>query len=419
MARSIRECGAVIRSTRTRCQTLCVASGMLMLTLACNDSGGQAALPPAPSSSTPTPSGMHASGGTTSGAATTGVPVSGAAAPSGTSPASSHAGAAATGAAAVSGSPGQVGQAGTAAVSGTGGSAAVGQAGAGGLPTGGQTGTSVAGGGSAPADNGIRFAPVTDFLGAGPFKSMTVSNTGPGGTYTIYRPDTLAPDGALNPIVGWMSGGSTNPSGYPLLPHLATHGFVVVASNTTPDVGQEVELGKEIIAGIDWVIAENQRMGSDYFGKLDETKLASMGYSMGALATFTIANDPRLTTTIHVSGGNMDPTRIKNLHAPAAFFCGIPGDSNCSILDTTCDIAAANCDTDFSNATTSVFYANFPGGHLGILTEPNQDTITTEVTAWLHWKLMLDDTLQARYVGDQCTVCKDTAHWKKVQQKNL
>jgi hypothetical protein len=303
-----------------------------------------------------------------------------------------------------------------AAVSG-GGSAAVATAGA--QASAGQAGVSGAAGATGTSDNGPRFAPVTDFLGAGPYKAVTTSNTGPENKYTVYRPDMLAPGGAKNPIVGWMSGGSTNPTSYPLLPHLATHGFVVVASNTTPGVGEEVALGKEIIAGISWALDENKREGSDYFGKLDETKLASMGYSMGALATFTIANDPRLTTTIHISGGNMDSSQIKNLHAPAAFFCGIPGDSSCSILDTTCDIAAANCDTDYMNATTPVFYANFPGGHLGILTEPNQDTITTEVTAWLHWKLMLDDSLSARYVGPDCSVCKDTAHWKKVQQKNL
>ena len=70
-----------------------------------------------------------------------------------------------------------------------------------------------------------------------------------------------------------------------------------------------------------------------------------MGYSMGSLATFTIANDPRLTTTVHISGGNMVPERVNNLHAPAAFFCGIPGDASCNILSTDCDIAAANCDT--------------------------------------------------------------------------
>ncbi len=261
------------------------------------------------------------------------------------------------------------------------------------------------------------FPPVSDFAGDGPYTATTMDNVGPSSNYTVYVPTELAPNGAKNPIVGWMSGGSTAPSFYDLLPHLATHGFVVVASNTVPGIGDEVALGQEIIDGIDWAIAENARADSPLFDKLDTTKIASVGYSMGSLATFTIASDPRLTTTVHISGGNMDPTRIDNLRAPAAFICGIPGDDSCNILSTDCDIAAANCDTDFANATTSVFYANFSYGHLGILTSPYAEQIGAMTTAWLRYQLMGDTTLKAMFVGDSCTYCSDSA-WK-VQQKNL
>jgi hypothetical protein len=274
-----------------------------------------------------------------------------------------------------------------------------------------------AGSRAATTTNTGPFPAVSDFTADGLFESMTIENTGPDGSYTVYSPTELAPGGAKNPIVGWMSGGGTMPALYPLLPHLATHGFVVVASNTAPALGDEVHLGKEIIAGIDWAIAENARDGSTLFGKLDSSKIASIGYSMGSLATFTIASDPRLTTTVHISGGNMEADRIDNLHAPAAFFCGIPGDDSCSLTSSDCDIAAANCDSDFNNATTPVFYGNFPGGHLGILSAPLQDQIQTEATAWLRWHLMDDGTLKSRFVGDDCGVCKDS-HWK-VKQKNL
>jgi hypothetical protein len=262
------------------------------------------------------------------------------------------------------------------------------------------------------------FPPVTDFAKDGPYQSTTLENAGPSNNYTVYMPTMLAPGGAKNPIVGWMSGGSTTHTLYPLLPRLATHGFVVVAANVTPGIGEEEMLGKQIIDGIDWVLAENMRSESMFFGKLDATKIASMGYSMGSLSTFTIANDPRLTTTVHISGGNMDAQRINNLHAPAAFICGIPGDDSCSILDDTCDIAAANCDTDFAGAKTPVFYANFNGGHLGILLPPTEDQIGTLATTWLRWKLMSDRSLDSKFLGDQCEVCKDTS-WKKVQRKNL
>jgi len=252
------------------------------------------------------------------------------------------------------------------------------------------------------------FPPVTDLVKDGPYAAMTVTNTGPGGTYTIYRPTELAPGGAKNPIVGWMSGGGSTPSQYTLLPHLATHGFVVVASNTSPALGDEEKLGKEIMAGIEWVLAENMKSESAYHDKVDPTKLASMGYSMGALATTTIGSDPRLTTTVHISGGNMTTDRIKMLHAPAAFLCGASG----------VDIAGANCATDFDAATAPVFYGVFNGGdHVGVRTQPYADRIQLVVTGWLRWQLMHDTSLATMFVGDQCTVCKDS-NWT-VKQKNL
>jgi hypothetical protein len=268
--------------------------------------------------------------------------------------------------------------------------------------------------GSAPSSG--PFPPVTNFMANGPYTSMTRPNVGPSSRYTIYAPSQLAPSGAKNPIVAWTSGGGTSHTGYALLPRLATHGFVVITSNTIPGIGAEAALGMEMTAGIDFLLAENERMGSDFFGKLDETKIAAMGYSMGSLATFMIASDPRLTTTLHISGGNMVADRVNNLRKPAAFVCGMAA-ATCNILSPDCDIAGVNCDTDFQNATTPVFYANFKGGHLGILTPPLSDAIYAMSTAWLRYKLMSDTTLEPKFVGAGCEYCQDAA-WK-VQQKNL
>ena len=308
------------------------------------------------------------------------------------------------------------GTAGTSAAAGTGASAGASGmlgAGSGGAPSGGGGGNGGAsgGGGSAGAAGsaaGPTFPSVSDLGGDGPYESMTVENSGPNDNYTIYRPAELAPGGAKNPIVGWMSGGGSTPSQYDILPHLASHGFVIVASQTAPSFGGEVALGEEIIAGIDWILMENTESGSPFFGKLDETKIASMGYSMGALATTAIGDDPRLTTTVHISGGNMQTDRVELLHAPAAFICGASG----------ADIAGANCATDFEAATTPVFYGVFNGGdHLGVRTPPYSDRIRLVVTGWLRWQLMQDASLESMFVGDMCTVCTD-ANWT-VKQKNL
>ena len=159
-----------------------------------------------------------------------------------------------------------------------------------------------------------------------------------------------------------------------------------------------------------------------YFEKLDASKVASMGYSMGSLATFTIANDPRLTTTVHISGGNMEADRVNNLHAPAAFICGIP-DPNCSdILSTDCDIAAANCDIDFMNAAVPVFYGITKGAAHMTPTDIGDATIRAHqfgaMVGWLRWQLASDANAKNMFVGAACTLCKDAA-WSSIKQKDL
>jgi dienelactone hydrolase len=295
----------------------------------------------------------------------------------------------------------------------------VSKAGAGGASGAGTSkGGGTAGSGGASASTGpspFGNIQVEDLAQNGPYASTTTNFSGPNGNYTIYHPRELGTNGVKHPVVNWMSGGSTNPAMYPLLPHLATHGFVVVASNTTPTIGAQVALGQEMVAGLDWILEQNKTSGSPFFGKIDETKIGAMGYSMGGLATTTIVDDPRLTTTVHVSGGTGNQGGIEKfdkLHAPAAFLCGgTTGDSSV-------DIAGDNCKLDFDYIKTqSVFYGKFHGDHLCSLMAPCQTWLMTAQTGWLRWQLMNDQPLKAMFVGEQCGLCKDS-NWT-VQQKNL
>ena len=210
---------------------------------------------------------------------------------------------------------------------------------------------------------------------------------GPGGAYTLFFPQELGKDGVKHPFITWGNGATTTPGLFTLLPRLATHGFVVIASDNPFVTGQEM------IAGIDWLIAENDRAGSTFQQKLDPEQVASFGYSLGSLGTFEIADDPRIRTTVHISGGAMDKAVVPNLKNPAAFFCGDPS-----------DIAHDNCESDFELATVPIFYGVFPGDHLGILGS-HSDRITHAVTGWMRWRLMHDQSFEALFVGADCSLC--------------
>jgi hypothetical protein len=242
--------------------------------------------------------------------------------------------------------------------------------------------------------------PTADIGAAGPFKSMTVMNTGPSNGYLLCYPAELGRDGLKHPIVTWGNGAGSTPGNYTLLPRLATHGFVVIASNSSSVTGALLK------GGIDWLIAENGREGSMFKDKLDPNQVAAMGYSLGSLATFDTAKDMRIKTTVHISGGSMNKSVVANLHGPAAFYCG-----NSS------DIAYDGCEGDFEITKVPTIYANFPGGHGGVIGAQSAQ-ISKATVGWLRWRLMGDKMLDAMFVGPDCTLCKDAA-WDKVQQKML
>ncbi|MET0285766.1 MAG: hypothetical protein ABW352_14900 [Polyangiales bacterium] len=253
------------------------------------------------------------------------------------------------------------------------------------------------------------FPAVTDTAAAGPFKTKSYGMAGPNGGYTIHQPDPLGAEGRKHPLLTWGNGGGTTPGFYSMLPHLATHGFVVIAANTIPSIGAEDALGKDMVAGMDWLIAQDAVAGSEYAGKLDTAHVAAFGYSMGGLATFTILSDPRWITTVHISGGNMGngAQRIAKAHAPMFWSCGET------------DVAQPNCQTDFEAVTTqSVVYGTLLGAdHLGILVPPADAKIRGATTAWFRHYLMGDQAWKGTFAGADCTLCKDSATWK-VLKKN-
>lgn len=252
------------------------------------------------------------------------------------------------------------------------------------------------------------FPAVTDLEGPGPFTPQIMDGCGPNAAYTCYYPQELAQRGVKNPFLTWGNGAVTVPQMYDLLPHLATHGFVVIAANSpsvTPDL---------LTGGLDWLFAENDLATSAFYQKLDTSKVAAMGYSLGSVGTFQIAADPRLKTTVHISGGGFDRIGVTNLRNPTAFFCGDLGGDGLIVGDT----ARANCDLDYQDATVPVFYGIFIGGsHMGVSTSPYMERIRVAVTGWLRWRLMSDESLKSMFVGDQCSLCKDP-NWE-VKQKNI
>jgi hypothetical protein len=240
---------------------------------------------------------------------------------------------------------------------------------------------------------------VTSFDAAGPYKTMTVSNTGPDGAFTLFRPTELGQGGVRHPIITWGNGTGTTPAIYSaFLTHLASHGFVVIASNSS-NTGS----GTEMLAGAQWLIDQNAGTG-DFAGKLDPTKIGATGHSQGGGGALNAGADARVTTVVPI--------------APA------PGSGS---LKGTMALLCGGQDTIISATTlcTSLIYgrANVPT-FFGILKAATHTTAIGNIggyrgpaTAWLRLKLMGDETARPMFYGPSCTLCTDP-NWT-VTTKNL
>ena len=228
-----------------------------------------------------------------------------------------------------------------------------------------------AGSPATPASSAGKLPRVTTTDGPGPFKEVVkVKNTPPGG-WMIY-PKDIGKDGIKHPLFIFGPGGGTDPMKYETdgmhWDRYGSYGFVIyVLPESTGD-------GSKMKAGLDWLIKQNDDMTSPLYQKLDTTKVAAAGHSMGSVTTFDFMPDERVTTTIHISGGSFDGMGPSHLRSDTMFLCGPDGNA---------DVAFPQCEGDFKNTKVPTFYTNIKGsthltsGRLG----------WAAIIAWMLWHL--------------------------------
>ena len=211
---------------------------------------------------------------------------------------------------------------------------------------------------------------VTTTNGPGPFKEVVKVKSTPPGGWLIY-PKDIGKDGIKHPIFVFGPGGGTTPQTYEQQgkhwDRYGSYGFVIyVLPRSTGD-------GKAMKAGLDWVLSQNESPSSPLHQKLDTSKIAVAGHSMGSLTTFNFLPDPRVTTSIHISGGSGQGAAAK-LNKPTLFIAG---------PDSSGDPGKPNADKDYRDSKVPTFYSVITGS----------DHMTSgrlaweEIIAWMLWHL--------------------------------
>jgi acetyl esterase/lipase len=264
--------------------------------------------------------------------------------------------------------------------------------------------------------------------GTGPYSAIaTEDDSLPG--MTIFRPRDLSAFGAKQklPILLWGNGACANTTEEHknFLNEIASHGYLVLAIGLLDQIeerdvkSREKTQASQLLAALDWMIAEDVRASSRFAGKVDVSKVAAMGMSCGGLQAIEISPDPRICTTVVCNSGVLpEPSPLPGmpalkkeilakLHAPVLYIMGGPS-----------DIAYKNAMDDFSRVNdVPIVMTNFDVGHAGTYARPHGGEFTPVAIAWLDWQLKGKTERAKMFLGKDSQLASDPK-WK-IETKNF
>lgn len=275
-----------------------------------------------------------------------------------------------------------------------------------------------------------------DMDGSGPYPASYAM--APNGMEdVVYQPKDLAQVKGKLGVYIWGNGacGYDATSARFHLIEIASRGYVAIApgeiesgpkapkaaADGAPQAGADKRATPEkMLAALDWILAENQREGSPYFGRIDPASVAFSGHSCGGLIAMKAALDPRAKVLVMENSGlfrkpmggvpandkmaavvkllsQMKKEDLVQLHTPVLYVLGGPQ-----------DMAEPNGLDDFEHIQhVPVFVADHPGaGHGGLFSEPNGEATKVELD-WLAWQLHQDRVAARTFTGPDCVLCRD------------
>jgi hypothetical protein len=228
--------------------------------------------------------------------------------------------------------------------------------------------------------------------------------------FNVYRPSNLASSGYCHPILVWANGYRDNPEQnppdcvvnsssnqwcgqyLPMLNHLASHGFVVVASLSTRTADGDP---MPTIAGLNWILEQSEVSNSPYYHRLDTANIGQLGHSYGGMATCKSAAEPRYKALATICG----TSTLTGVHTPMLFFCGG--------RDTTVNCSGVR-NTFLTVTNQPAFFLNeLDSDHGSWVYEGASGVSLSAAAAWFRVHLMNDTANRRFFYGANCTFCSD------------
>jgi len=249
--------------------------------------------------------------------------------------------------------------------------------------------------------------PTDDYSDFGPFEATTEGDTGPDGTYTIVRPETLGEDGFLHaPLIFGPGIGGPVASMMGLLERIASHGFVIIGRQLDGRPG-DPENDRRMIDGLDWLIEQNTTTGSMFEGTLDVERAVSMGYSVGGTAAVDIGEHEAIATVVSIHGHGADA----ELRGPLLLLGGtddVMRDGQSWLAPT------------YEASQVQTFFSLVEGadhGYIGDTVDGVPGGVETPaMIAWIRYWIYDDQEAKKYFYGDDCVMCNSP--WTNSQRKN-
>jgi hypothetical protein len=263
------------------------------------------------------------------------------------------------------------------------------------------------GGSSSGASTGC-FPPLTDFaskaggLGSAPRQTVQITT---GDSVSLFRPSdaNFSKDGCKYPLLVWGNGSTNTVDIWAShLSRVASFGFIVVAPEQTQVTA------KQMNDALDYVIQLSQDSTSNYYNKVDTSKLGSTGYSLGGMGAMQVAASARIGATfIWDSFGTSSA-----LHGPlGGIFAETGISTNWATMIDSCSYPAFGMQ---AAGTTHTSILSFPSTGFGGGTASYAQEA---YVGWFRWHFMGDPAARALFAGDSCGFC--TRQGMSVHSKSI
>lgn len=231
----------------------------------------------------------------------------------------------------------------------------------------------------------------SNFAGTGPFSVTTQSTS----TNTFYSPASLGSNGCTtHPVVLWGNGTFTSVSAYDaFLRHLASHGFIVAAANTS-NAGS----GNEMLQGLTQLRTWSGTAGNRFNGRVDLNNVGSTGHSQGGGGAINAAKNQGVKTTAPLEPWSQNQTGLQSTDT-AMFFSG----QNDTV------VPPSTVRARYTGVSIAAGYAELRGAS-HFVAMGNVGGFRGPTTAWFRWQLMGDTTARSLFVGSNCGLCS-SAEW--------